>query len=54
MIVNLEVCRLLNKTDFCLRYKTFMITWKEKPGELFLVNAWLREDPLKRKWKWKG
>ena len=31
-----------------------IVTLKEKPGELFKVNAWLREDPLKLKWKWTG
>ena len=29
-----------------------IVTLKEKPRELFKVNAWLREDPLKLKWKW--
>ena len=31
-----------------------MITLKEKPGELVKVNASLREDSLKLKWKWTG
>ena len=52
--MNLEVCRPLNKKGFGLRNKTFMITLKEKPGELFKVNAWPREDSLKLKWKWTG
>ena len=52
--MNLEVCCPLNKKDFCLRDKTFKITVKEKPGELFKVSAWLREDSLKLKLKWTG
>ena len=47
-------CYTRNKKDFCLRNKTFMITLKEKPGELFKVNAWLREDSLKLNSKWTG
>ena len=53
-MVNLGVYRLLNKKDFCLKDKTFVITLKEKPRELFKVDASLREDSLKLKWKWTG
>ena len=42
------------KETFCLSDKTFMNTLKKKPGELFKVDVWLREDSLKLKSKWTG
>ena len=38
-IVNLAVCRPKIKKDSCLRDKISMTVLKEKPGELFKVNA---------------
>ena len=34
--------------------QNLMITLMEKPGELFTVNSWLREDSLKLKWQRTG
>ena len=48
----MEVWHPLNKKEICLRDRTFMVTLKDKPGELFKMNVWLREDSLKLKWKW--
>ena len=42
----LAMCRPKNKKNSCLRDKISVITLKEKPGEFFKVNAWLREDFL--------
>ena len=41
--MNLAACRPKNKKKSCLRDKT-SITLKEKPGELFKANVWLREN----------
>ena len=39
---------------FLSERQKFMITLTEKPGDLFKVNVWLREDSLKLKSKWTG